>query len=231
MLVGRIGLKAKNNFPFKADTNDKAPNGTNPDSVISIAQVAGQFNESNGAYEFNSRNDYVAWSAAFSSAVATMMASAFTLLFFLKRDSFGSGSNNIFSFYKSGYGWMQLWAESSGSKWTFYTNNGAGAPFSSYNNTAEIGVWNNFVLTTESLNADEITHKFYKNGVLKSPDAGTDVQNKPLTGSYDSFRLGCVSFAGNSGFIGKTHTIRMYDKSISRGNVMLLNAEKGRLRA
>lgn len=217
-------------LPLKGDTNDYSTNAQNPTNS-GVATTTGQFGESNGAYEWNAGTDYLSWATSVAQSTASLLASNCSIVYFMIRNSFVGGSNNTLSAYADGNSYFQIVGESTSTRTSIGIKNTT-ATQNIYNSTTATGSWGLYSFTTTPFDATEVTTKFYKNGVEEGVDTGTGRNIKANTGaSYNSLRLGDVSFASNAGFIGKIHTFRIYDVTLSDGALKILNNEKGRIRA
>lgn len=212
-------------LPLKGDTNDYSVNAQNP-SNTSVTTTTGIFGESNGAYTWNASGDKLSWSSSVGNTIATALNNNATIIHFIKINGYNGVSDpNIILYQYSGAGS----AESS-----FYTayaddasirtakRSGGGANVLTFSSTGiTTSTWYNFASVFSGNDLE-----FFLDTVSKS--SGT-FNRIAYTSSTNPLVMG--GFSGTNWFNADIVDYRVYNASLSKGSINIINNEKGRIRA
>ena len=217
-------------LPLKGDTNDYSTNAQNP-SNTGVTTTTGQFGESNGAYEWGADIDVLSWSSSVGNSIAEKLNLNSTILWFiyLNNTNYSLARVHISQYASSSQSAFNNLYRSDGSYTRAYrpTNwdNGQVSDFT-INNVITDDTWEMHSIRTNKLDATNVEY-FFNDGSNKNTKSDMALMKEDATAE---FNIG--ERADNTrSFIGKMHTFRIYDVTLSDGALKILNNEKGRIRA
>jgi hypothetical protein len=232
MIIGQIGMQPYLNVPLQNNSvNDISVTPKNP-SNNSVTSATGIFGQSNGAMNWDNGNDYLSWATSIAQEVATYLSSNCSIVYFMIRNSFVTGSNNFLSGYENSNNYYQVGVgESTNNRTSFNTRNTT-LTQNFYNNTTSTGSWFFYALVIEPYDSTEVSIKFLKDSAEEGVDTGTGRLIKVnTTANYNTLRLGNVSFASNAGFRANVMGFRIYPATLNSLQTQIINAQMGRIAA
>lgn len=218
-------------LPLKGDTNDYGTGGNNP-SNTGVTTTTGQFGESNGAYEWADNSDRLSWSSSIGNTLAGYINNEITVLFFSKPKAtinFASYFNQRSNTSGDNSFTLNQYNLSPNINQIRMNTNTTGSSYStlqSANDALTPSSWQ-FVAMTSKDNTTDVDFLVYVN------DTQVISSNLPYskTDSSLEFRVGARNGDNTLGDLGDLSSYRIYDVTLSDGQIKIINNEKGRIRA
>jgi hypothetical protein len=232
MIIGQIGMQAYINTPLQNNSvNDISPTPKNP-SNTGVDTTTGIFGQSNGAMEWDTATDKLAWSSSVGNEIATLISNSATITFFvrIRTLSFGNlafiygqfpftAAQRSFGFLLSNDGSL-----ANGTQLTIH--NGTTADV--FNTASNLSYNDWFFCSVKYVkNGSNVDTYLTING-NSSSDAGS-VAIK-LNSSSD-FTIGARADNNTFGDFGKAMSFRVYPAELNSLQTQIINAQMGRIAA